>query len=136
MCCKHCSVIFVAISLWLCSKIFKSSRWFGEFIIYTIYHGKMKFIPPVFEKIRKNTTHRGLRSTPFIFVEFWKTFGENKCYLKKSIRTQRNSDRKTTYFAVVSFNKLKLFSFISWNLSLFILINLLHKTQLLLLSLR
>ena len=62
-------------------------------------------------------------------IKYWKTFGEYKYYLKKSTQTSRKSNRKTTYFSAVSFNKLKPFSFI---LSLFTLINLLHKTQFLL----
>ena len=67
----------------------------------------IKVRPPVFEKIIKNTTHRGLRSTCLFFVEYWKTFGEYKYYLKKSTKTQRKSNRKTSYFSAVSFNKLK-----------------------------
>ena len=66
-----------------------------------------------------DTTHKGLRSTCLFFVEYWKTFGEYKYYFKKSTKTQRKSNRKTTYFSAVSFNKLKTFSFISWILSLF-----------------
>ena len=97
-----------------------------------MYYGNINFRPPLFEKIIKNLTHRGLRNA-FCFllnIKYWKTFGEYKYYLKKSTKTPRKSNRKTTYFSAVSFNKLKPFSFI---LSLFTSINLLHKTQLLLL---
>ena len=74
-----------------------------------MYYGNIKFRPPVFEKVIKNTTHGGLRSTRLFFVEYWKTFGKYKYYLKKSTKTQRKSNRKKTYFSAVSFNKLNHF---------------------------
>ena len=110
---ERCNVNIVRQFLWqyLYGSTPKFSSLPDDLVNYNINHllWECQNQTTCFEKIVKNTTHRGLRRTHLFFVEYWKSFGKYKYYLKKITKTQRKSNRRKTYFSAVSFNELNNF---------------------------